>query len=755
MASEGADAASPTDRPTDRPIERRLGQLAELPVTVLHGVGERVASDLGELGVVTVLDLLTHYPRRYVDGTRMVTLGELVDGDKATVLARVVRVSAPPSRGGRGRGRAPSRVSLQVTDGRGQLAVVFFNQPWRAKQLPVGALALFFGPVASYRGMLQMVNPTAEVLQSTDEPEKESEEGSSGEGFAGRVYPVYPLSEKAGLTSARISRLVHEALDRAGAFADPVPESDRERLHLLARTPAFAGIHRPRSVDEVEPARRRLAFDELLRLQLALVLRRSRLEEDARGIRHAVVRSDGTPTLAERFVAGLPFALTGAQARAIDVLMSDLAGPLPMHRLLQGDVGAGKTVVALAALLIGIEGGHQGALMAPTEVLAEQHATGIRRLVAGLTVPDSATLEGSRPLRVTLLTSRTSAAERAGIHAGLADGSVDLVVGTHALLTDTVTFRSLGVAVIDEQHRFGVEQRAALRDKGRGADQRGSDPDLLVMTATPIPRTAAMVVFGDLDMTIIDELPPGRLPVATRWARTPLEEEEAWARVREQVGAGRRAFVVCPLVEGSDKIVAASAVTEAERLAEGELAGLRVGLLHGQMKPADKEAAMDAFRTGELDVLVSTTVIEVGVDVPDASVMVIEDADRFGIAQLHQLRGRVGRNGEQAWCFLLSGSESPESEARLTALENSTDGFVLADVDLELRGEGTILGARQKGRSDLRLARLLSDRDLVADARDVAEALVGADPHLSHHPLLVEELRLFIDDDEAEFLFKS
>ena len=760
MASEGNDAASPTDQPPGRPVERRLGQLAELPVTVLHGVGDRVASDLGELGIVTVLDLLTHYPRRYVDGTRMVTLGELVEGDKATVLARVSRVTAPPSRGGRGRGRAPSRVSLQVTDGRGHLTVVFFNQPWRAKQLPVGALALFFGPVASYRGALQMVNPTAEVLQSADEPNRESGEASPRggvpeEGFGGRVYPVYPLSEKAGLTSARISRLVHEALDRAGAFADPVPESDRERLDLQARTPAFAGIHRPRSVGEVEPARRRLAFDELLRLQLALVLRRSRLEEDARGIRHIVARSDGTPTLVERFVAGLPFALTSAQVRAIDVLIGDLASPLPMHRLLQGDVGAGKTVVALAALLIGIEGGHQGALMAPTEVLAEQHATGIGRLVEGLMVPDPTTLEGSRPLRVTLLTSRTSAAERAGIHAGLADGNVDLVVGTHALLTDSVTFRSLGVAVIDEQHRFGVEQRAALRDKGRGADQQGSDPDLLVMTATPIPRTAAMVVFGDLDMTIIDELPPGRLPVVTRWARTPLEEEEAWATIREQVGVGRRAFVVCPLVEGSDKIAAASAVTEANRLAEGELAGLRVGLLHGQMRPADKEAAMDAFRTGELDVLVSTTVIEVGVDVPDASVMVIEDADRFGIAQLHQLRGRVGRNGEQAWCFLLSGSESPESEARLTALEKSTDGFVLADVDLELRGEGTILGARQKGRSDLRLARLLSDRDLVADARNVAEALVGADPHLTHHPLLVEELRLFVDDDEAEFLFKS
>ena len=527
------------------------------------------------------------------------------------------------------------------------------------------------------------------------------------------------------------------------------------RDDLLGRTPAFDRIHRPPDPAATEPARRRLAFDELLRLQLALVLRRRRLEEDARGIRHVVARSDGAPTLVERFLAGLPFPLTGAQERAVAALAADLAGPLPMHRLLQGDVGAGKTVVALAALLVGVEGGHQGALMAPTEVLAEQHAAGVRRLVEGLTVPDPATLEGTRPLRVALLTSRTTAAERTAVHAGLADGTVDLVIGTHALLTDTVTFRSLGVAVIDEQHRFGVEQRAALRDKGRGAEGTGSDPDLLVMTATPIPRTAAMVVFGDLDMTIIDELPPGRLPVATRWLRTPLEVEEAWATVRRQVAVGQRAFVVCPLVEGSDKVVAASAVSEAERLAEGPLAGLRVGLLHGQMKAAEKEAAMEAFRSGELEVLVATTVIEVGVDVPDASVMVIEDADRFGIAQLHQLRGRVGRNGEQAWCFLLSAADSPESEARLTALESSTDGFALADVDLGLRGEGTILGARQKGRSDLRLARLLSDRDLVADARAVAEELVAADPHLAGHQLLVEELRLFIDDEEAEFLFKS
>ncbi len=728
---------------------RRLGQLAELPVTVLRGVGPGVAADLAELGITTVFYLVTHYPRRYIDGTRMVTIDQLAEGEKATVLASVTRVSAPPSRQGRGR-RAPARVQVDLADRGGRIGVVFFNQAWRAKQLPVGALVLAFGPVSSYRDRLQMVNPTVEVLRGPDEGTTED-----GGPASGRIYPVYPLTDKAALTSARVGRLVHEALDRAGEFADPVPGEARSRLGLVDRTTAFAGIHRPASMAEVEPARRRLAFDELLRLQLALVLRRQRLHEDARGIRHALERAEGGATLIEQFTGGLPFPLTGAQARAIDDLAVDLGGPLPMHRLLQGDVGAGKTVVAVAALLIGVEGGHQGALMAPTEVLAEQHATEVRRLVAGLVVSDPSTLEGRRPLQVALLTSRTAASERASVQAGLADGSVDLIVGTHALLTDRVAFDSLGVVVIDEQHRFGVEQRAALRDKGRGDDGTGRDPDLLVMTATPIPRTAAMVVFGDLDMTVIDELPPGRQPVATAWLRTPLESGQAWARVREQVGSGHRAFVVCPLVEGSDKIEAASATAEAGRLADDELAGLRVGLLHGQMRPADKEQAMDAFRSGELDVLVATTVIEVGVDVPEASVMVIEDADRFGIAQLHQLRGRVGRGGEPAWCFLLSESDSPESTARLEAMERSTDGFVLADVDLELRGEGTLLGARQKGRSDLKLAKLLSDRDLVVDARGLAVDLVDGDPRLDDHPLLGEELRLFIDDDEAEFLFKS
>ena len=728
---------------------RRLAQLAELPVTVLKGVGPTVEADLEALGIATVLDLLTHYPRRYIDGTRLLPLRDIAVGDTASVLAEVRAVRRPPVRYGRGRGRSPARVELEVTDPTGSLTVVFFNQTWRAKQLPVGTLALFYGKVATYRDARQMVTPTVEVLRTAGEV---PDEGATPD--AGRVFPVYPLTDKASLTSARIARLTAEALDRAGDFADPLPPTWRRRFGLLDRTAAFDRIHRPATVAETGPARRRLAFDELFRLQLALVLRKRRLEEDARGIRHVVTSPTG-PTLVERFLDRLPFEPTGAQRQVIDAIREDLAGPLPMHRLLQGDVGAGKTVVAVAALLVAVEGGHQGALMAPTEVLAEQHAAGVTGLLEGMTVPDPSTLTGERPLRVALLTSRTPAGERAALHADLAAGTVDLLIGTHALLTDEVRFRSLGVAVIDEQHRFGVEQRAALRAKGRGDDGEGRDPDLLVMTATPIPRTAAMVVFGDLDLSIVAELPPGRVPVTTRWARSEEDAGEAWARVRTEVASGHRAFVVCPLVEGSERVEARSATDEAARLADHELAGLRVGLLHGQMRPAEKEAVMADFRRGGVEVLVATTVIEVGVDVPEATVMVIEDADRFGIAQLHQLRGRVGRGTDPSWCYLLSESDSPEADTRLSAMERTTDGFELADVDLGLRGEGTILGARQKGRSDLKLARLLSDRDLVVAAREVAEGLVGEDPLLEDHPLLTDELRIFLDDEEEAFLFKS
>ncbi len=728
---------------------RKLAQLAGLAVSVLDGVGPKVEGELAGLGVETVLDLITYYPRRYIDGTRLVPMADVAEGEKVSVLGEVSRVSNPGSGYGRGRRRAPSRVVVTVADRTGRLDVVFFNQPWRAKQLPVGTTALVFGTIGSYRGALQLSNPNVDVLRSAGDRDGSEEERS------GRVYPIYPLSERANLTSARISRYVGEALDRAGRFADPLDQGTRRRFGLVGRTTAFEHIHRPTATADQEPARRRLAFDELLRLQLTLVLRQWRLQRDARGISHVLSGEDGRATLAERFLDRLPFRPTDAQRRALDVIRADLGAPVPMHRLLQGDVGSGKTVVAVGTMLTAVAGGHQAALMAPTEVLAEQHAAAIRTLVDGLTVPDPSTLEGERPLRVALLTSKTPAAERATLHAGLAEGTVDLLIGTHALLTEEVGFRSLGVVVIDEQHRFGVEQRAALRAKGRGADGTGQDPDLLVMTATPIPRTAAMVVFGDLDMTVIDELPAGRRPVTTAWLRTPFETEQAWSKVRAEVADGHRAFVVCPLVEGSERVQARSAVAEAERLAGDELAGLSVGLLHGQLPPAEKERVMAEFRAGGLDVLVATTVIEVGVDIPEATVMVVEDADRFGIAQLHQLRGRVGRGQDPSWCYLLSENDTPEAAARLSAMERSTDGFELADVDLELRGEGTILGARQKGRSDLKLARLLSDRDLVDQARSVAEEVVAEDPGLRTHGLLLDELRIFVDEEEAEFLFKS
>ncbi len=423
-----------------------------------------------------------------------------------------------------------------------------------------------------------------------------------------------------------------------------------------------------------------------------------------------------------------------------------------MHRLLQGDVGSGKTVVAVGAMLAAVQGGYQGALMAPTEVLADQHFLGVRSLAEGLEIRDPTRLGGTRPVSVGLLTNRVPAKERSRIVAELAAGQMDIVIGTHALLTEDVTFSSLGAVVVDEQHRFGVEQRAGLRAKGRVGSV---DPDLLVMTATPIPRTAAMVVFGDLDMTVVDEQPPGRAPIATTWARGALEEAAAWERVRSEVEAGNRAYVICPLVDESERVVARSAVEEHARLSEGALAGLEVGLLHGQMPTAQKTDVMERFRSGAVQVLVATTVIEVGIDVPEATVIVIEDADRFGIAQLHQLRGRVGRSSRPSWCYLLGDGRSEGGTTRLEALERTTDGFELAEVDLEIRGEGTILGERQTGSSGLRLARLRRDKDWVIAAREAAEKIVDEDPDLAKHPDLLDEVRFTLDEEEAAFLFKS
>ncbi len=702
-------------------MARSLTQLANIPVTELHGVGAKKAEALAEMGIEAVLDLLTHYPRRYIDRTQQAHIRELRPGEEAMVLATVKRVNGRRTRQGR------SLVEVDVFDGSGYLRCTFFNQPWRARQLAVGTEAVFFGKLDVYKGRRQMSSPVVDLVGDR----------------TGRIVPVYPQSEKAKLTTWELAGLIEEALQRAGDFAEPLPERWRKEVGVAGRTWAFRNIHCPESLPDAHGARKRLAFDELLRLQLALVLRKRAVEREAKGIRHVV---DGD--LVRRFHDKLPFALTGAQRRACEEIATDLAGPDPMHRLLQGDVGSGKTVVAVTALLTAVQGGHQGALMAPTEVLAEQHYLGIRDLLAELSVPDPATLLGERPLRVELLTNRTTATERTRLHAGLRAGEVDVLVGTHALLTEEVEFNRLGAVVIDEQHRFGVEQRAALRGKG-------SDPDVLVMTATPIPRTAAMLVYGDLDLTVLDELPPGRTPVRTVWSRGPMEEAEAWQRVRSEVSAGRQAYVVCPLVEDSERVQATSATEERERLQAGPLPDLRLGLLHGQMPARDKEQVMASFRAGDLDVLVATTVVEVGVDVPNATVMVIEDGDRFGIAQLHQLRGRVGRGAAGSWCFLLGEGTGPGAEERLSAMVRSNDGFELAEVDLELRGEGTILGTRQKGHTDLKLASLRRDKDLVQRARQVAVGIVDSDPALVHNPSLANEVRAMVDEEEAEFLFKS
>ncbi len=705
-------------------MARTLSSLKDVDIRLVPGATKTVVEALAKLDppIGTVYDLVTHYPRRYLDRTAEKHIRDLAVGEEAMVLAVVKRCQARRTRNGR------SLVEVDVFDGSSYLKCTFFNQPWRASQLKVGTEAVFFGKLDLYKGRRQMTSPVVDLVGDR----------------TGRIVPIYPQSEKASVTTWQVASLVEKALPKIGEIADPLDAGWRDELRVIDRDRAVRQIHQPETLADKDRARRRLALDELLRLQLTLVMRKRAVERESKGIRHRV---EGD--LVDRFHAGLPFPLTGAQRRAIAEIAADLAGPHPMHRLLQGDVGSGKTLVAVSALLVAVQGGYQGALMAPTEVLAEQHHAGVRALLDGLTVGDGGeSLFGERPLRVELLTNRTTASERARVHHDLVAGRVDIVIGTHALLTEGVEFRALGVAVIDEQHRFGVEQRAALRGKG-------DDPDVLVMTATPIPRTAAMTVYGDLDVTVLDELPPGRTPVDTMWARGPLEVAAAWDRVRTEVAAGHQAYVVCPLIEESEKIEARSAEEERERLAEGELAGLRLGLLHGRVPPKDRESTMAAFRDGGLDVLVATTVIEVGVDVPNATVMVIEDADRFGIAQLHQLRGRVGRGAARSFCFLLGEPSSPDGEARLSALERTTDGFELAEVDLDLRGEGTILGTRQKGRNDLKLASLRRDKALVREARRLAFAITERDPFLERHPLLRDEVAELVEPDEADFLFKS
>ncbi len=705
-----------------------LRELDAISVDRLQGVGEERRTSLGEVDIESVFDLLTHYPRRYVDRSREAKLGEVTPGQEVMVVADVESVKSRRTRNRR------SIVEVSLSDDTGSLKLVFFNQAWRSKQLKQGLTVALFGKVDLYRGQLQMTNPLVDLVGDR----------------TGRIIAIYPQSEKAGLTTWDIGRWSTEALRRCErrGIVEPLPVQVLHDLQLLGRTAAFKAIHQPNSMSEVSEARNRLVLDELLRVQLVLRLRKMRRLESASGIAH---RCDSQ--LLASFYDRLPFELTAAQQRTMAEVEVDLKTEQPMHRLLQGDVGAGKTLVALHALLIAVADGHQGALMAPTEVLADQHYLSLVELAEGLEVSDDSTLMGVRPLSIKVLTNRITGTDRQRVVEGMGNGSVDLVIGTHALIQEGITFSSLSVVVVDEQHRFGVEQRSILRERGR---PDGKWPHLLVMTATPIPRTAAMTVYGDLDVSTLDELPPGRTPITTFWVGD--SDDTVWQHVRSEIAQGRQAYVVCPLIEESDKLDADSAETTKDRLSRGELSGVKVGLLHGRLSGTDKQKTMDAFREGRLDVLVATTVIEVGVDVPNATTMIILSADRFGMAQLHQLRGRVGRGAHQSTCFLVTADEiSDDAEARIRALEESTDGFALAERDLELRGEGTIFDQRQSGSNDLKLASLARDRVWVERARDLAATLVNENGSLEQHETLEDEVRWFVErrDDDAENLLRG
>ena len=704
-----------------------LRDLDQLGLERIKGVGPKTLVALEAFEVRSILDLLETYPRRYVDRTNMAMIADLVEGVPALVVVTVESTSAFTTRNNK------KMVKVAVSDGTKRLNITFFNQGWREKQLYKGLEVAVFGKPELFNGSLQMTNPLVDPVGKA----------------TGRIVPIYPQSEKVRISSSDLATWIEDALNKCAprGFADTVPQSLLDEHGFISRGDAMRAIHLPESIEAHQNARRRLAFDEVLRVQLMLVGKKAQWERESAGFSH-----ETSGHLIDGFMKALPFPLTGAQTRTINEIYKDLASGTPMHRLLQGDVGSGKTLVAVATMLASVQGGHQAAIMAPTEVLADQHALGIRALLASLTVSDDSNLFGDRTLRIELLTNKVTGEQRRNILAGIADGSVDIAIGTHALIQDSVNFKSLGVVVVDEQHRFGVEQRSRLRDKAQESEH-GLVPDVLVMTATPIPRTAAMTVYGDLDVSVLDELPPGRTPISTSWVHAPIEIESMWADVRSRLDAGEQAYVVCPLIEESEKLEVASAQETYDQLSAQDLAGYTIGLLHGRMSSADKEAVMNSFRSGATQVLVATTVIEVGVDVPNATSMVILDANRFGIAQLHQLRGRVGRGKLVSKCYLMT--QSDESSPRVEALVSSTDGFVLAEEDLKLRGEGTIMSVNQKGQSDLTLASLQRDLELIQWARDAAVRLITADPTLSELPLLRDELDLLFSDRDEEFLFKS
>jgi len=718
-----------------------LARLTDIRTSELKGIGPKGSAGLEQLGIRHVADLLHHVPRRYIDRSQKSPIARTPIGSQVTLIGKVEKVTE----------RRPRRnlliIEARVSDETATIKAVWFNQRFRLNQLTEGSLVALSGEVESFRGSLQMKSPDVDVLDSPSEGL-----------LTGRVVPIHPAIAK--LRVGTIRRAIHNALNRSAPIEETVPVEFLAAQGLMDRNTAFNSIHFPETLEDVGPARRRLVYDELFRLELGLALQKRKQILVATGITH-----EPNGDLVQRFLGGLPYELTGAQKRVLREISLDLETGHPMHRLLQGEVGSGKTVVAVSTLLRAVEGGWQGAIMAPTEVLAEQHFLGVRSLLAeaGLS-PDplgsgadlgmeSLFANDGPAVHLALLTGSTATSNyrpvitRDQLLDDIASGQVDVLIGTHALIQEGVHFGKLGVAVVDEQHRFGVAQRVELKEKAGVVE-----PDLLIMTATPIPRTLSMTLYGDLDVSVIDEMPPGRTPVVTKHL-SKTEEATAWKLIEKEVAKGRQAFVVCPLVEDSDKIEAASATAEYERLAT-ILGGVRVGLIHGQLRSADKESVMAAFRAGEIDVLVSTTVIEVGIDIPNATVMVIEDADRFGLSQLHQLRGRVGRGAYPGRCLLIADPTTEEGEDRLKAMTATTDGFRLAEEDLRIRGQGTVFGTRQSGVKDLRIADILEDFELLVAARRDAFGLVDSDPELRDHPELAKEVRAMLGD-EAEWLFVS
>ncbi len=728
--------------------------MASLSTRLTNIVGDRTAQVLEKsFGITTVNELLRHYPRRYVVRGELTDISTLLADDEVTILAEIQAVNLRRANG-------KNILEVVVTDGSAKLSLTFFNQAWREKDLKVGRVGLFAGKVGVFKGKRQLSHPDYQLI-----PDGNDVDAAVAE-FAGKFLPVDPATAK--LPSWKVMQCVNLALNSMDDLPDYLPVEIAQEFKYPSLEKAFHDIHQPPDLDSAENARQRLTFDEALLLQLLLGQRRNEILKLS-----TKSRTPNTPVLVAAFEAKLPFNYTSGQIEVNAEIEKDLSNKYPMHRLLQGEVGSGKTVVALRAMLSVVDSSGQAALLAPTEVLAQQHYRTITKLLGELA--QAGTLQaGAIGTQVELLTGSLSAAAKKEIHAKLASGQTGIVIGTHALISDGVTFNDLGLVIVDEQHRFGVEQRDALRMKAK------QPPHLLVMTATPIPRTVAMTVFGDLDISTLRELPGGRVAITTHLIpvlEKPHFLNRAWERVKEEAAKGHQIYIVAPRIINPNKkltereIAAAQLLGEelldneemtaveelAPQLATGALKGLKIAVLHGRLSSEVKEQTMSAFARGEIQVLVATTVIEVGVDVPNASMMVIMDADRFGVSQLHQLRGRVGRGSVPGLCLLVSNAqEDSQSMNRLSSVAATLDGFELARIDLEQRKEGDVLGRSQSGgRSHLRLLRVLRDEDLIQRAREVALKILAINSNLDHLPELKNEVAKLQSDEAARFMDKS